>query len=371
MLKKIVAFTLLFAVYALHCFGQFEERDMTNGAKVGDMAPPLTVVKWVRGKGVATFKKGMVYVVEFGFLSCAPCQASIPHLNKIAQKYAGKVQVLSIDIWENASEDTNDLSYIKRVEQYAVKMGGKIKFSLAADVPNQMTARTWGGGAPKAFIIDQQGKIAWIGSPIEMDPIISETLDGNIDSKSVESKQEQDQNYINACLVRLWQDMDEKKYSLAINGIDDLISKYPYKYYLYYQKFRMLSMEEPKAADSLGDWMLNRKQNGFDALWNLMCAEIMLRPKPNLELAMRLADRAMTISEYPPFLASILDRKAEIFFKMGNVAKAIDTQQLAINYLQPFSSEQGFHKEFIGLENGLKVYYKAKMETQSSSRAKF
>ncbi len=111
-------------------------------------------------------------MVEFWATWCGPCRATIPHLTELAHKYKDKgVRFIGVDVWER---DT------KLVAPFLAEMGDKMDYSVALDdVPKDgkpadgAMAKNWmkaaeENGIPTAFVV-RDGKIAWIGHPIEMD----------------------------------------------------------------------------------------------------------------------------------------------------------------------------------------------------------
>ena len=154
---------------------------------IGDPAPKLAVSSWVKGEKVDGFEPGKTYVVEFWATWCGPCRVSIPHLTEQAHKYKDKgVRFIGVDIWEN------DTSLVK---PFVTEMGDKMDYSVALDtIPaagkpmDGAMAKTWMSaaeehGIPTAFII-RDGKIAWIGHPIEMDQPLAKVLDGTWDRQA-------------------------------------------------------------------------------------------------------------------------------------------------------------------------------------------
>ena len=137
--------------------------------KIGDPAPKLQVGKWIQGDPVNSFETGKVYVVEFWATWCGPCKVSIPHLNELYSKYKDKgVVVIGQDCWEE--DDSLVAPFVK-------KMGDKMTYRVALDDKSKIEkgamATTWmdaagQNGIPTAFVINKQGKIAWIGHPMEM-----------------------------------------------------------------------------------------------------------------------------------------------------------------------------------------------------------
>ncbi len=166
-------------------------------ALIGMPPPPIKVAKWVKGEPLTEFKKGEVYVVDFWATWCGPCKAAIPHLTKLAQDHKGQVEVIGVSISEQ-QQDSNDTAYIARVQAFVDKMGDRMDYRVAVDTPDKVMHNTWfnptgTGGIPTAYIIDQNGKVAWtgIGSPPDVERIVSQVLAGTFDFKKEQEHQRQ------------------------------------------------------------------------------------------------------------------------------------------------------------------------------------
>src|SRR5438045_7958134 len=72
--------------------------------KWGDVAPPLKLVKWLKGTPVEQFEPGKTYVIEFWATWCGPCKAAMPHLSELAKKYEGKITFIGVDVWETSKD---------------------------------------------------------------------------------------------------------------------------------------------------------------------------------------------------------------------------------------------------------------------------
>ena len=133
---------------------------------VGSDAPALQVSRWVKGEGPAALEAGKVYVVEFWATWCPPCRDSIPHLTKLAQQYEGKVTFIGVSIYERGSgPEVEDM-----VDAFVRDMGDQMGYLVARDASDTM-AESWmkaagQNGIPCAFLVDGDGKIAWIGHPM-------------------------------------------------------------------------------------------------------------------------------------------------------------------------------------------------------------
>ncbi len=147
--------------------------------QVGDRAPAISVGKTIKGDEITTFDRKHVYVVEFWATWCGPCRESIPHLTELAKKFSGEAKFLGVSVAERDPA---------AVEPFVAKMGDKMKYTVATDkVPvggkasDGFMIKAWlqaAGldGIPSAFVVDADGKIAWIGSPSspEMETKIAE-----------------------------------------------------------------------------------------------------------------------------------------------------------------------------------------------------
>lgn len=147
--------------------------------KVGDPAPPLAQGKYVQGEPVAAFEKGKVYVVEFWATWCGPCRTVIPHVNALQEKHKDKgLVVIGQNVWQRGENVEGD------VAEFVKQMGSNMTYRVALDRDDAMSG-IWmkaagRGGIPSAFVVNREGKIAWIGYPGSgLDEAVG-TLLGNI-----------------------------------------------------------------------------------------------------------------------------------------------------------------------------------------------
>lgn len=69
---------------------------------VGDPAPPIEDVEWVRGEEIQTWKAGDVYVIDFWATWCPPCIEEMPSMERLNEVMAGDDFVmLAINTEEN------------------------------------------------------------------------------------------------------------------------------------------------------------------------------------------------------------------------------------------------------------------------------
>src|SRR6185503_1953849 len=116
--------------------------------------------------------------------------------------------VIGQNVWEN---DTS------KVEPFIKKMGEKMTYRVALDSGEGnkgKMAETWmraagQNGIPAAFIVNKEGKIAWIGHPMTLkDNVLNQILDGSYDlakaASAYESKAKREKEQ-----QSLWQDYNK------------------------------------------------------------------------------------------------------------------------------------------------------------------
>ncbi len=155
--------------------------DPAAALKVGDDAPPLQQGKYVKGDPVKEFEDGKVYVLEFWATWCGPCISAIPHVTDLQHQYADDVVIIGQNVWEQDES---------AVQPFVAKMGDQMDYRVALDDKSKdaqgAMAKTWmeaaeQNGIPCSMIVDQKGKVAWIGHPMSMDGVLARVVAGTFD----------------------------------------------------------------------------------------------------------------------------------------------------------------------------------------------
>ena len=158
---------------------------------MGDPAPILRVREWIKGTPVTSFEKGKIYVVDFWATWCGPCVAGMPHLSALARKYKGKVTFSAVSVLE--VRGTRGATP-EKLKAFVDGMGDKMYFNVASEDTN-FTQHDWSGTfhqdfIPVSFVIDGQGRVAWIGNTLYLDTalrkIVNKTWD--IEAESIKRK---------------------------------------------------------------------------------------------------------------------------------------------------------------------------------------
>ena len=139
--------------------------------KIGDPAPALDVAHWIKGDAVTTFEPGQAYIVEFWATWCPPCKDSMPHLSELQAELGDKIVIIGL------SDETLDIAkeFLDKPE-----WAEKTHYTLGAD-PDGSSHKSFmnaanQNGIPTSFLINGEGKIAWIGHPAVMDGPLYEML---------------------------------------------------------------------------------------------------------------------------------------------------------------------------------------------------
>ena len=141
----------------------------SGAVEVGAKAPKIDVAKWIGGDAVDITDGKAVYVVEFWAEWCPPCRKSIPHLNELDAKH--KAQGLVIVGVTKGDDPRGVDAFVKKTEAFYQK--NNMTYRVAVDTlaekprPHGKSHTAYGvRGIPAAFVIAQDGTVAWAGHPL-------------------------------------------------------------------------------------------------------------------------------------------------------------------------------------------------------------
>jgi thiol-disulfide isomerase/thioredoxin len=318
---------------------------------IGDPAPQLQVAKWVQGNPVTAFDMNHVYIVEFWATWCGPCRTSIPHLNELWLKFKDRgLIVIGQDMAE--PDDSGVAAFVK-------KMGDQMTYRVALDDKSQETngfmAVHWmkaaeQNGIPTAFIVNQQGRIAWIGHPMELDEkTLEDILAGHFDITKFAAdyeKQQQVQAQKMELSKKLRTALKNKDWDAADAALAELEKTTPESARTQFgtKHLQILLGRKDydgayKLAESLSNEGITGLQNGV--AWMLATTKGV--DQRGLALAEIIAERAnKAVNGKQP---QYLDTLARIQFMNGKKTEAIATEQKAVD-LAP-DEQKAFLKKFL------------------------
>ncbi len=318
----------------------------------GMAAPELKAAKWVKGSKIDKLEKGKVYVVEFWATWCGPCKVSIPHLTELAKKFKGKVTFIGMDIWETdpdekATLDKNGVpEFYAEVDKFVKEMGDKMDYNVAIDTTDGHMTKKWmeaagEDGIPSAFVIDQDGKIAWIGHPMGgLDDVVSKVVAKKWDTAAEAKKQEEAAKKEEALIAAVRKAAgfaNDKDFKQAVAVLEEVYPKADadVKDALTAMTFGYMSQYDEAGAYALAKDRLKKKELSSVLSMNQMAWEILTESRfknPDIDLAWDLADRAVKATKSQDGM--VMDTLALATFKKGQVDKAIELQTKAIELVK-------------------------------------
>jgi thiol-disulfide isomerase/thioredoxin len=317
---------------------------------IGDPAPALLVSRFVKGTPVTRFEPGRLYVVEFWATWCAPCRDHIPHLTAL-QKQFKEVVFIGVSIFEETPE---------AVAPFVKKMGARMDYRVAMDrVPpgkdnkSGLMAQTWMAaaaqeGIPKTFIIDKQGRLAWVGHPALMDEPLRKVVAGTWDIASEAAKVKRQQRLTrahDALRPKIRAAYDEpiafaKRAYNATQLMDRAIAEDPeLEEVLGLEKFRaFLYQEKFDEAAAYGESLVTgafRENYRFLHQLSMPVVDLDSPSNPDLKkvptlvaMALKAALRADVVCKQTEW--AIADTLAAAYFVTGQLDQAIRTQERAL-----------------------------------------
>jgi thiol-disulfide isomerase/thioredoxin len=375
---------------------------------VGDPAPAITVKEFVKGAPVSSLEKGKRYVVEFWATWCGPCRVSIPHLTALQKKHP-EFTFIGVSVWEQDQ---------KGVKPFVQQMGEKMAYTVALDeVPagargnEGKMAKAWmqaagQEGIPTAFLIDRDGKIAWIGHPMGLDEPVEKLAAGAWDASAArvqfqkeqvrrrqmtelqtkldKAQQSRDPHQILAVLDEaiaadpaLEVSLGFQKYFLLTQQIKDPAKASAYGTHLLgvldqaiakdpameatlgLQKYFLLTQQikDPEKVSAYGSRLVESVLKDNAAMLNQLAWSIIAPEAPKadaraVKLALKAAQRADELTQSKD--AGIADTLAKAYLDAGNPAKALETQERAVRLARGTPTENDR-----GLRERLEQYRKA------------
>ncbi len=304
---------------------------------IGDTAPAISVDHWVKGGAIDGFEDGQVYVMEFWATWCGPCVSSMPHLSGLQEEHGDSVKIIGVSSEKNIETVTGFLAETNTRDN--ILNDARMRYTVAVD-PDRSTSDAFmkaagQNGIPTAFIIDANGKVAWIGHPMGMDEPLAEVVNGTWDmAVAVEAnrKAQEEKNAMQAFRITMRKAQIAEDWDWYIEAIDTYIAENGYNPALAKNKFDAL-LEGKKDTISAYIWaeeMVKKDWDNPGALnamaWGIV--DSMPSEQQNLDFALKVANRACELTEYKD--AMILDTLARCYWEMGDRYKAIAWQKKAV-----------------------------------------
>ena len=153
-LLRLALALFAFAFFTSQAFAQpmlMPDQSQPKAPQIGKTAPKVEIAEYLNNTGKDPLK-GKIVFLEFWATWCGPCRQTIPHLNKLVEKFQKNVSFVSV------SNENKDV-----VQKFMGKT--PMKSFIALD-KNNITSKNYNvQSIPQAYIIDKKGNIAWAGHP--------------------------------------------------------------------------------------------------------------------------------------------------------------------------------------------------------------
>lgn len=153
-----------------------KEKKEAKSLKVGDPAPKLQPTRWLQGAEVTEFAPGKTYVVEFWATWCGPCIVMMPHMAEMQKEYKDK----GVTFIGYTAKDPNNSA--EKVAAFVEKRGPKLGYTFAYDDDRETydayMKAAGQNGIPCSYVVDREGKIAYIGHPMFLGLVVPKVVEG-------------------------------------------------------------------------------------------------------------------------------------------------------------------------------------------------
>lgn len=322
---------------------------------VGQAAPALRVEKFIKGDPVSEFKKGHVYIVEMWATWCGPCIRMFPHLSELQEKHKDQITIIGVNVWEDRGEEYSE-KILKKVTDF-VNGRDTMRYTVAYDGGSKNFVKNWAEpamvmGIPHAFVVNQDGIIAWSGHPAELDDVLPKVLDKTWDigaakaayetemaasrkQAEMQRKMQKEMEPLKEQNAKLRQLMKDGNRDEALPLLLEIGEKAPNAGLGAANQALVILLTEKKdytkAYEFASKMVDGPYQNNSQALnmvaWTIVDPEAAIENR-NADLALRAAKRASELEgDKDPM---ILDTLARAYHLKGDKAKAIEIQTKAL-----------------------------------------
>jgi len=333
---------------------------------VGDPAPGLDVGAWLKGNPVERFEPGTVYLVHFWASWAMPAVRNFELLSDLSRRYPESLVVIGVDCWEGKPEE---------MPEYVRRMGMRLDFRVATDRINApcpeeyknrsrwnkehgMTSDAWitkagrkEDGLPVAFLVDRQGRVAWIGDPKELERPLAAVIEGTWDlEREAEDYRQRMVRLVETrpILRQLEAAQQRREWETVVGYIGELMALDPEaNAHLAGTKFQALLVElgRPEEAYAFGrEALTSLARDSLDGLAHI-ASVVAYRAQPGPEerkFGIAVATRADDLARSEN--AMVLDVLARLHFLDGDLELAIATEQLALGKARDNAERETFTK---------------------------
>ncbi len=184
---KTVTFLLIgMLIFTYSNWNYAQIANIIPSKEVGDLAPELKIAEWLKGKAIDSLKSGTIYVIDFWAPYCKGCIDAMPLHSKLAKRYKENVVFIGVNVYPHKSFT------LERTKIFIDSLGKRVRYPLAVQEDRAMEVE-WleafdAARMPNTFIVNKEGKVAWIGYPTEVGTVLPKILNQSWDIAAERTK---------------------------------------------------------------------------------------------------------------------------------------------------------------------------------------
>lgn len=297
----------------------------------GATAPPLRLEHWLRGEPVL-LGRGAIVVLDVFAPWNEQCVASQPYLTELAREFAPRnVRVVGLT-------GPDDRTTLEKARLFVAEHAPTLDYSIAWDVGLASRGPYLAGQRlPCTFVIDGQGKVAWVGNPMFAVEAVAGLVSGAWDLTRDPAALEADERELAGL------------YGLGVVDPAGALAKLAA---LEARRPRLVALTRPlrfelelgagrlEQASATGRSLIEHAYRVRDAGALHKVAERMVDParplaRPDLELARQAGEQAVDLTsarDYRP-----LETLARVHRALGDTARAVELLTQAIQVAPPLA----------------------------------
>ena len=329
MLRRSAAMALLLVLPASVAF-----EEGVAPLLVGDPAPVIPDIRWVRGESIPGWKPGHLYVIDFWATWCPPCIKGLRHLQTLHEELGDRdVHIVAIAIWPNSNS--------KPPENVLARMP-ELSYSLAIDegdiAADTFMAPTRSSGLPNTMIIDRRGRLAWVGAPSTgFEDALRAVVAGDYDIEKVR-RADRVRHDADVFIGEAAQAERRGDFRTAIDLIERAVAVDPARFSIYrgwQYEIALVRLEDGEAAQKIANTLLTGPQGNDHYPLFILATRIVINFEEtppdlrDLDLALQSAEKA--VKNNPTAEYDYLALLANVHALRGEYGTAVKVQQQAVD----------------------------------------